>query len=140
VVTRVDTEIEPPGLPQNEPDGPVEHTAVHVVVFEQDGTRRAAYGALPGIAEDAPLAGVIVDCVRGCAATRGPDLVAAVERLLADRSRDGSSLLLLDTSDDDVAVALARVVLAIPDHRPVKPGDQAHGRRLLARLREELSR
>lgn len=49
---------------------------------------------------------------------------------------DLGPLLLLDPLSEDDATALARAVLAIPDHQAIRAGDVAHGRRLLAKLAE----
>lgn len=81
----IETEIEPPDLDEDE-EGGDPYTTVHVAIVESDGTRRAGYGGSPGNADDDTVAAVIVDAVRAVAASRGPGLVAALDRRLRETS------------------------------------------------------
>lgn len=75
------TEIEPPGLDLDEDDDGEPYVGVHVALIEHDGTRRAGYGGIPASADDPDtVAAALIDALVGVAATRGPELHAAVAR------------------------------------------------------------
>lgn len=76
----VETSIEPPpfGAP---PFGEESDVDVSIWITETDGTRRMA-SVTVGDPDDERLADTLIACLRGCAAMRGPGLVAALESRL----------------------------------------------------------
>lgn len=83
----VDTEIEPPGLDDDEDEGP-DRLGVHCGLIEADDTRRAAIVHLPPDADDETVADAMIAAMRGAAALRGPQLLEALRRRLWE-SRPG---------------------------------------------------
>ncbi|WP_344029324.1 exonuclease domain-containing protein [Pseudonocardia kongjuensis] len=100
----------------------------HHRVDALEGYARGRLGrrTLPGLARVCELLGVDPGDH-----TADGDVTATGRCFLA---LDELPLVQLDARSDDDATRLARVVLAIPDHQPVKPGDVQHGRRLLQKL------
>ena len=80
------TTIEPPGLSLtaigvDDPGG----VEVVVSLREPDETVRTASVTVATRASDGDIAVALVRCLNGCAALRGPELVTALQRLVAIR-------------------------------------------------------
>jgi len=88
-VIKVETEVEPPGLPLDPDDDGDPCIGVYCLLGEADETRRAAFAFVPVDAGDDQIAEAMVETMLGAAAMRGPVLLAALRRRVTRGSAFG---------------------------------------------------